>query len=254
MTAREPGRKAALNPLLSPRAAAAGAVDVWGLNLDQPESPFEELESLLSADEIARASRFRFDRDRLRFIAARGLLRRVLARYCESDSAQLAFSYSPHGKPALQNNAHDIRFNLSHSDGLAVCAVTKDREIGIDLEKVRHDIEIEELAQRFFSGCEFEALSGLAPEQRIPAFYRIWTCKEAFVKAQGMGLSRPLSSFDMEANPALPAALLATRPDAAEASQWSVRALNVAPGFAAAVVVNGHVRQLEVLWSENGQC
>src|ERR1043165_1474200 len=121
MTAREPGRKAALNPLLSPHAAAAGAVDVWGLNLDQPESPFEELESLLSADEIARASRFRFDRDRLRFIAARGLLRRVLARYCERDAAQLAFSYSPHGKPALQSNAHHIRFNLSHSDGLAVC-------------------------------------------------------------------------------------------------------------------------------------
>jgi 4'-phosphopantetheinyl transferase len=247
MIAGEPGRKAALNPLFSARTVAAGAVDVWRFNLDKPESPFDDLESLLSADELARASRFRFDRDRLRFIAVRGLLRRVLARYGGSNPAQLVFSYSPHGKPSLQSNADDIRFNLSHSNGLAVCAVTRGREIGIDLEKIRHDIEIEELAQRFFSGYEFDALRALAPEDRIPAFYRIWTCKEAFVKAQGLGLSRPLSSFDMEASPAKTAALLATRPDAEEANQWSVRVLEIASGYAAAVVVNGHIRQFHML-------
>ena len=221
------------------------AVHVWPVRLDEPVRS-REPEVTLSADELARAARFHLDRDRQRFLAARACLRRVLGAYVGIDAAQLTFCYSPQGKPHLENTDADIRFNVSHSDSMAVFGITCGREIGIDIETIRADVEIDELAQRFFSPAEFETLSGMMPGAKIAAFFRTWTCKESFLKGEGVGLSWPLDGFDVEVNLAKPAALLATRPNASHAGHWSLRLLDIADGYAAAVAVKGTIEELSI--------
>lgn len=223
------------------RSLAPGNVHVWTFHLDPPAVSVDELAKLLSSDERARAQRFHFEQDRRRFCVARGSLRRVLASYTEIAPEQLVFEYSTHGKPYLSQSS-DVRFNLSHSDNLALCAIARNQEIGVDIERVRNDVEIEQLAQRFFSSYEFRALSRVEREFRARAFFRIWTCKEAFVKAQGMGLSLPLDSFDVEVDLAKPAGLLAWRSNVD--SQWALRGLEVPEGYAAALAIEGEIGEL----------
>ena len=232
-----------LLPLHSAPQLAPSAVHVWAIHLD--DNAWEDLQSLLSADELSRAARFHFERDRRRFTVARAALSQILAAYTGVDATQLVFSYSPYGKPSLKHAPGDVRFNVSHSDSLAAIAITSAREIGVDIEKVRDDIEIEQLANRFFSPAEVATFSVLR-DQKSAAFFRIWTCKEAFLKGQGMGLALPLDCFDVQADIAKPAALLATRPDPAEAAQWSLRLLPIARAFAAAVAVRGPVAELSI--------
>ena len=236
---------------LSRRKLGPSAVHVWTLQLDGPGMEWNGLEALLSADEQSRAVRFHFERDRRRFIVARAYLRRVLAAYTGMDDAQLTFCYSPYGKPNLQNPAVDIHFNVSHSGSIAVIGITSGREIGVDIEQIRDGVEIEQLARRFFSRLEFDTLSSLAEELKIAAFFRTWTCKEAFLKGQGMGLFLPLDCFDVEVDMAKPTALVATRPDAAEAGQWTLRLLEIATGFAAAVAVRGPIEELSIFVSHD---
>jgi 4'-phosphopantetheinyl transferase len=213
-------------------------VRIWSTNLDQVEFSAAS-NRVFSNDEMTRAARFRFERDRRRFLAARFCLRHILATCAGADPAELDFSYSAHGKPALAKPASNFFFNISHSHHLALFVVTTGVEVGVDIEKIREDVETAQLATRFFSTREVAEFRALPPHQRVPAFFRIWTCKEAFLKAKGSGLLLPLDSFDVEVTMSEPARLLATRPDPGEADRWSVAALDVAPGYAAAVVVLG---------------
>jgi 4'-phosphopantetheinyl transferase len=154
--------------------------------------------------------------------------------------------HSEHGKPSLANAAADIRFSVSHSGGLALLAVARGREVGVDLEAIREDVETDKLAERFFSEQEWQSLRLLPPEQRVPAFFRCWTCKEAFVKAQGVGLSRSLGSFDVDVNPEGGGRLVATRPDPGEAGRWSLHEIEAEPGYVAAVAVEGSIAALSI--------
>lgn len=233
-----------LRPITTPPELTPAAVYVWLLHLDEVSD--EDLLILLSDDERSRAARFHFDRDRHRFIVGRAGLRQILATYLNDDPTNVKFSYSAYGKPRLQDSKIDLRFNVSHSDSLGVIAVTRGREIGVDIEKIRDDIEVEQLANRFFSSAEIAAFSA-AEHPKTGTFFRIWTCKEAFLKGQGMGLALPLDSFDVEADPGKPAKLLATRPDTAEAGRWSFHLLEVASGFAGAVAVKGQIEELAIL-------
>ena len=234
---------------LSAKKLTQAAVHVWPVRLDEPGVGCNKPAVTLSADELARAARFHRERDRRRFMVARAYLRRVLAAYTGMDDAQLTFCYSPYGKPNLQNAQADIHFNVSHSGNIAVIGITSGREIGVDIELIRDDVEIEQLARRFFSRLEFDTLSALAEESKIAAFFRTWTCKEAFLKGQGMGLFLPLDCFDVEVDMAKPTRLLATRPDGAEAGQWTLRLLEIATGFAAAVAVRGPIEELSIFVS-----
>jgi 4'-phosphopantetheinyl transferase len=219
----------------------SGAVHVWRASLDQSPLQVNRFESTLADDERSRADRFYFSRDRQRFIVARGVLRAILGGYLSRAPGNLSFSYSTHGKPALasESNADALRFNVSHSHGTALYALTRGREIGVDLEHIRGDLKAEQIAERFFSRSETIALRALPPSLREYAFFLCWTRKEAYIKARGEGLSLPLDQFDVSLMPGEPAALLSTRPDADEALRWSL--LNLAPacGCAAALAVKG---------------
>jgi 4'-phosphopantetheinyl transferase len=222
-------------PLLGP-----GDVHVWRLSLDQPLAIVERLCQLLSVDEQARAARFHFESDRQHFIVARGGLRTMLARYLEIDARKIQFSYAPHGKPELatsSSQAQSLNFNLAHSGGFALYAFTQVGEIGVDLEHVRPDFTGDDIARRFFSSDEVARLTRLPANARHEAFFNCWTRKEAFIKAKGIGLSLPLDQFDVTLAPGEPAAILRTRWDENEASRWSLKAIDVGPGYVAAVAV-----------------
>ena len=219
----------------------SNAVHVWRASLDQSPSQVDRFRNTLDDDERSKADRFYFSRDRERFIVARGVLRALLGRYLGRAPEGVSFSYSPHGKPALvsESGADAIRFNLSHSHGTALYAVARGRELGVDLEFIRCDLEAEQIAERFFSHREIETLRALPRSLRKYAFFLCWTRKEAYIKARGDGLSLPLDQFDVSLIPGEPAALLSTQPDSDEALRWCLHNLTPAAGYAAAVATEG---------------
>ena len=216
-------------------------VHVWRARLDAPPERVRRLLGVLAPDERGRAGRFHFRRDEDRFIVARGLLRGILGGYLNSAPERLHFEYGARGKPSLasEHNPEGLRFNVSHSGGVALYAVTRGREVGVDVERVSARVSCEEIAGHFFSPREVARLRALPPSLREAAFFECWTRKEAYIKARGEGLSLPLDGFDVSLAPGEPAALLANRLDPGEVSRWSLRELRPWPGFAAAVAVEG---------------
>lgn len=217
-------------------------VHVWRASLSLTASSVQSLQQTLAADEQARADRFHFQRDREHFIIARGVLRAILGCYLRREPSQLRFCYNSHGKPVLakESGGDVFRFNVSHSHGLALYAVTRGREVGVDLEHIRPHLDLIEIAERFFSPREVAVLRALPPRMQTYAFFSCWTRKEAYIKAKGEGLSIPLDQFDVSLAPGEPAALLHTQWDDQEASRWSLRELNPGPGYVAALAVFGH--------------
>jgi 4'-phosphopantetheinyl transferase len=221
-------------------------VHVWRAALELEPAGYSELEKVLSADELARARRFHFARDRNHFIAGRAILRQVLAAYLNRQPSQLQFSSGPAGKPGLaaSSDSNGLCFNLSHSHGLALYAITRHREIGVDIEHLRSDFPCEQVAERFFSPREISSLRLISDTMRHEAFFNCWTRKEAYIKGRGDGLGFPLDRFDVSLAPEEPAALLNTEDDPQEVSRWSLTKLNPGAGFVAAVAVKGHGWQL----------
>jgi 4'-phosphopantetheinyl transferase len=220
-------------------------VDIWRVSLKLPVKVRDRLEAILSEDEKERAARFHFAADRERFIAAHGCLRDVLSRYLSRAPDQFHFSTNAHGKPAL--NGHNVEFNLSHSGDFALIAIAQECRVGVDVERIRSGISSHVIAQQYFSTSEFEELQSLPLEQRETAFFTCWTRKEAYIKAQGQGLSLPLKSFDVSLLPNAPAILRATRPNSDEAARWMLLALDVDPCYQAAVAAEGKGLQIR-LW------
>jgi 4'-phosphopantetheinyl transferase len=216
----------------------ASGVELWRVSLDVLPDSVKLSKSNLSADEIQRASRFRFDQDRERFIVAHASLRGILARHLQAEPSRLEFSTNEYGKPFLPGS--EIEFNLSHSGDYALIAVTRGRDVGVDIEQIRAEVEIESLAARYFSSVEVSELLALPLEQRTIGFFNCWTRKEAYIKARGLGLSLPLDSFDVSLSPDQPALLRATRPNANDAAQWTVLSLPIGSGYAGAIAVRGH--------------
>jgi 4'-phosphopantetheinyl transferase len=216
-------------------------VHVWRASLDEPPPQRDSFLHTLAAEEQTRAQRFYFQTDRERFINAHGVLRAILGLYLDRAPKCLSFCYSSYGKPALtlESGGDAIRFNMSHSRGVALYAVTRGREIGIDLEFIRCDLEVEQIAERFFSRSEIATLRALPTDLQKHAFFLCWTRKEAYIKARGEGLSLPLDQFDVSLIPGEPAALLSTQPDSDEAVRWSLKELTLASGYVAALAVEG---------------
>ncbi|HQV93618.1 MAG TPA: 4'-phosphopantetheinyl transferase superfamily protein [Anaerolineales bacterium] len=212
-------------------------VDVWRVRLDVKPDSIQQLRATLSVDEIARASRFHFDKDQHSYIVAHASLRDVLSRYLQFETHHLKFSVNQYGKPFLPE--HDIEFNLSHAGDFALIAVTRERQVGVDVELVRTDIEIESLASRFFSSSELSELMALSPEQRVLGFFNCWTRKEAYIKARGLGLSLPLESFDVSLASDESTILRATRPEASEVHRWTLFSLDVHPDYTGALAAEG---------------
>lgn len=224
-----------------------GEVHVWRASVDRTDSQVEALVETLSVDERDRAGKFYFERDRRSFILARGTLRSLLARYLHRCPARLRFCYGPHGKPALTRDTggDTVRFNLSHSHGLALFAITRHGDVGIDVELIRPHFASEEIAERFFSPREVFMLRNVPVEKRGEAFFNCWTRKEAYIKATGKGLSLPLDEFAVSLAPGEPAALLETRTDPREASRWCLRSLAPGPGYVGALAVATECSELK---------
>lgn len=218
-------------------ALSSNEIHIWRQKLDLSSEEIDQLRTLLSADELERAQRFRFDQDRNYFIVSRGALRRLLGTYLGMAAASVRFVYSEYGRPILtpETTPVPIEFNVSHSGALALYAFAHNHRIGVDVEKLRWDFSTTEIAERFFSVAERASLRALSPVECHHAFFRCWTRKEAFIKALGEGLSHPLDQFDVSLLPGAPAALLATRPDAAEARRWALWDIEVSEDYVAAL-------------------
>lgn len=199
--------------------AATTDVDLWRAELDLDQLQLSAFSSTLSADEIDRSRRFHRSVDGRRFVARRGWLRRILGDYLGVHPDVLQFVYDVNGKPRLAAAAHRrLNFSMSHSGGLAVYAVCRDRDVGVDVERISQDVDVEAVARRYFSKTEQDALTALPTTLQLHAFYECWTRKEAYLKALGVGLSG-LERFD------------------ADAPNWSLHSIDAGSGYAAAVAV-----------------
>jgi 4'-phosphopantetheinyl transferase len=219
-------------------------VHLWQASLEGRAADI--FESFLSDDELTRANRFHFIRDRNHFVVARGLLRNLLAAYLGVNCAELRFSYGAQGKPfLLLDGQAQINFNVSHSDGRAAFVFTRGRDLGVDLEYVKDDFDDELIANRFFSRAEVLALRTVPADLRKQAFFNCWTRKEAYIKARGEGLSMPLDQFDVSLGPDEPVALLNNYREEREVSRWSMQAIPAPEGYVGALVVEGRDWQLK---------
>ena len=225
---------------------APGEVHVWRASLEISEPEFHRIAPALSSDEQSRAERFRSPSDRRAFLVSRAVLRTILGRYAVEDPAKLSFTSDKHGKPALRAfkptgnplagaEAQWLRFNATHSHGLALYAVARGREVGVDIERIQPELATWQVASEFFAASEIHALRKDDDELNVPAFFACWTRKEAYLKARGSGLATPLNSFAVPVEPALeqPAIM------ADGSALWSLRSLDAGEGYAAACAAEG---------------
>jgi 4'-phosphopantetheinyl transferase len=222
--------------------SAPADVRIYAIELDRPEKEVAALGGVLTADELLRAGRIRSQEGRNRAVVTRAALRELLARELDSAPEELVFAVGPHGKPRLDAESAGVRFNLSHSDGLALIAITRDVEVGVDLEEIRPRPDLTRVARRVFTEAEREAVA-IGGEQ---AFYRHWVAKEAFVKATGRGIES-LRSFEVLLDGPGGARLNHVAGDPAAAASWTLAPLDVGPRFAAAVVAAAPDARVELV-------
>ncbi len=248
---------------------AADVIHIWRVFLGLSAPHVQRLRSILSDDERARADRFRFKAHRERFVAARGMLRVILGRYLNQPPEHLQFRYGPYGKPALKpveafegggimdnlllsyscvDFGTMLRFNVSHSQDMALYALAWGRPVGIDLEYIQARDEgtnsvtnhsLERLVARFFSPLEQKAFEELPLAQRTLAFFKCWTRKEAYMKARGQGFTLPLQQFTVSVAPNESARLLSDNHDPQAVANWTLQDLEPGYGYVAAVAAPG---------------
>jgi 4'-phosphopantetheinyl transferase len=184
---------------------------------------------ILNVKEQARADRFVVETARTQFAFARAFLRTALGHALNIPAEDVTFGTGPHGKPFLagQPSQSGLQFNLSHCSGLTLFAATLDSSVGVDVEQPDRSIDRHRFAQRFFHRLELERLSGLSPKEHRDVFFRIWTQKEAWLKALGVGLDLPLSSFAVTGEQGEAAALTCWDSDASAAEKWRLHSLEL---------------------------
>ncbi|GAB4550424.1 MAG: 4'-phosphopantetheinyl transferase superfamily protein [Pleurocapsa sp.] len=214
-------------------------VHIWRANLALPTVEIARLTSFLSSDEIARANKFKFEIHKTRFIAARGILRELLANYLQINPLSLEFSYSDRGKPYLASSisSRSLQFNLSHSQDYALYGFTRYRPIGVDLEYLREMRDVVKIAERFFSSQEFELIASLSNEEQQTTFFKLWTAKEAYLKATGEGLSGSLDKIAISLTPESRLSLLSVKGDGQAAANWLMTSFIPTTDYVAAVAI-----------------
>jgi 4'-phosphopantetheinyl transferase len=198
--------------------------------------------SILSKDEVERAGRFVFEKDRNHYIAGRGLLRVILGSYLDLEPSQPEFVYGPYGKPALKlgliNKA--LEFNLSHSKDRALYAFNWNRRIGVDIEYLIPMADMDDFAERFFAPRESAWINSLSGTQKEDAFFKTWTCKEAFLKANGSGLTVPINHVEISLETEGVVELISIGDDKEQPKHWRLEMFNPFPGYQAALAIEGH--------------
>ncbi|HSS65655.1 MAG TPA: 4'-phosphopantetheinyl transferase superfamily protein [Gammaproteobacteria bacterium] len=217
---------------------SSGHVDVWRISTALNEERAANFGSVLSPDQQARAKRMRVRDKRRQYIIAQGLTRILIGKVVDADPESLEFSRGPKGKPYLGGRFADagIQFNMTHTSNMALIALTLKREIGIDIERIRHNLQWEKLVRRYFSPLEHYHYSKLPESVRLRAFFTCWTRKEAVLKAIGTGLGGGLGSFDVSVDPDAPPALLGDRWQGRFHGDWTITQLDPGEGYVATLV------------------
>jgi 4'-phosphopantetheinyl transferase len=226
----------------TPLRTQPDTVHVWAFSLEGSAHCVEACRSLLSADERERADRFAFPHLRSRYTVAHGVLRRLLGRYCGVPAETLQFSTAASGKPALlaaRGDPYPIAFNLTHSEACGAVGITTRGPLGIDIEKVREEVDALAISRSYFFGTERTAIASAPPDSQTQAFFRYWVAKEAVLKAQGVGLGFPLDHFRVEFVADGTTGRIVTLDPGRLSGDWTVRELPLAPGWAGAVAAAG---------------
>lgn len=211
-----------------------GEFHVWRASEPAATEGIDALAATLSPDECERASAFRFETDRRRFVFCRGILRELIGRYLTQAPASIAFAYGPRGKPMLADRL-PLQFNLAHTNGLSMFAFTPGPSVGVDVESIRGGRDMEAIARQFFHPNEWAAIAALPPVDRQRAFYATWACKEAWLKVEGIGIVGGLDAFEVVLPPSLVGdANLTVSGTSAPTPAW-VRLLDAGPGWSSAV-------------------
>jgi 4'-phosphopantetheinyl transferase len=165
-----------------------GEVHLWRAPLTNL-ALIPQCEDVLSHAEMLRAQSFIFDQDRHEYVISHGAVRMVLSRYSGIAPQELQFEAGENGKPRLVQRFADLRYNLSHTEGLALIAVTRGREVGVDVERVQEELSFEDIAEHYFEPRELWDLRTAPAADRVTRFFEVWTRKEARLKATGQGLA-----------------------------------------------------------------
>lgn len=219
--------------------AHSSKIDVWKINLDGAIADHH----MLSAEEHRRAQRFQQPVHANRFRSGRAAMRSILGGYLGAVPSQLYFEENEYGKPFLAGSA--LRFNLSHSEGMALLAVVWDRAIGVDIERVRPSADLLDIAAQYFSAMEYAVVESLPREERVNAFYHYWTWKEAYIKARGEGLSISLDTFAVPYS-ASPASLVFSKEGPQELERWYFCSIDCDPEYRAALAVERGSLEIEI--------
>lgn len=216
-------------------------VHVWRTKLDLPFETRSVLYDLLSDQEKNRANRMYFDKDRNSFISAHGVLRCLLAKYSGLEPKEIRFGTSHNNKPylATDSDRKGLTFNISHSGAFGLYAFGQNREVGIDIEQIRHDFQFEQIANQFFNKNEVQSINVLPETQRKELFFKYWTRKEAFIKSTGEGVSQPLDTFDVSSFSSGELSAILLNASAQNQPKMHGRDLNPGPGYVAAIVSEG---------------
>jgi 4'-phosphopantetheinyl transferase len=212
-------------------------VHLWKIDFSTHCRHEEDFVSLLSEDEKIRANKFKFNKDRLTYIIAKTILRKLIGSYTKLDPKEIQFNYNKQSKPFIDSEI-DLKFNLSHSGQKIIIGFTLNYDIGVDVEYNKRQIEIAEISKRFFSVKESTILMQLSKEDQQAAFYNCWTRKEAFIKAKGGGLSIPLDQFEVTLALGDRPELKIIKWDQNDVVNWNLKAFNCDSDYTGAVIVN----------------
>lgn len=223
-------------------------IQVWRINLAAPPAEVDRLLNSLSAEEREQAARFHFAPDQRRFVVRRVRRRQLLSACLGIRPETLRLEFTGHRKPVLHvpGGADGLRFNCSYSADLALIAISRGRELGVDVEQHRDLADAEALAKAFFSEREIRELAELPQASKLKGFFDCWTRKEAFVKAVGLGLTCPLNRFSVSLAPGRPAAVLEAADELGAAEKWTMISLATGPDFSAALVFEGPAARINL--------
>lgn len=225
---------------------ARGDIHLWAFSLDLDAGAIGHCWKVLSSRERTCAYRFVYEKDRNRFVLAHGLVRHMLARYLDTSAESISFDAGPAGKPKLKGHSHRISFNLSHSSARAVVAVSDGRDVGVDVEQERRDVDVLAISRTSFFRSEFEAICSAPPAQRYSVFFRYWVAKEAVLKGEGFGLGVPLDQFEVLFTGDNDSALVRSFDKARLRADWTVRMLSLGQGWPVAVSALGQEWRLSI--------
>lgn len=218
-------------------------VDIYSVRLDVSDADLNASKVWLSKTELARANRLLSTVKSREFIITRSTLKKILAQMLSESSENITIAHEPGGKPYLDcGERHQrVHFSVSHSHDLALIAITLDHAIGVDVEKIREDIDYASLSRRFFSSTEHERLQKCDPEIRLRAFFATWTRKEALVKAHGKGIALGLHQFDVSVDPDQAPHLLATRWETGDTFDWKLHNIETDKSYIASLATGSQL-------------